>query len=211
MPSLLGEVEVSEGYIIEVENLKKHFPLKKGFFESLVSKQEITVKAVDGVSFNVKKGEILGLAGESGSGKTTIGRLLLRLVKPTEGSIHFNGKDITKMKDSELKPLRREIQIIFQDPYESLDPRMTIKEIIAEPLRVQKICKNEEEVEERVKAIMNACARRPRSPDATPTTSRAASVSGSRSPRRWYCSRVCWWPTSRCRCSTYPSGPRFLT
>ncbi len=155
MPSLLGEVEVSEDYIIEVENLKKHFPLKKGFFESLVSKQEITVKAVDGVSFNVKKGEILGLAGESGSGKTTIGRLLLRLVKPTEGSIYFNGKDITKMKDSELKPLRREIQIIFQDPYESLDPRMTIKEIIAEPLRIQKICKNEEEVEERVKAIMN--------------------------------------------------------
>src|SRR6266568_2789697 len=145
---------MSEEYVIEVEGLKKHFPLKKGFFESIVSREEVTVKAVDGVSFNVRKGEILGLAGESGSGKTTTGRLLLRLVKPTSGSIKFNGKEITKLKDSELKPLRREIQIIFQDPFESLDPRMIIKEIVAEPLRVQKVHENEEEVEERVKAIM---------------------------------------------------------
>ena len=167
---------MSEDHVIEVENLKKHFPLKKGFFETLVSKEQLTVKAVDGLSFVVKKGEILGLAGESGSGKTTTGRLLLSLVKPTEGSIMFNamdfsrfseseqkflkdhvkdnGIDITKLKDSQLKPLRREMQIIFQDPFESLDPRMTIKEIIAEPLRVQKICKSEDEVEERVKAIM---------------------------------------------------------
>ena len=145
---------MSEETVIEVEGLKKHFPLKKGFFESIVSRQAATVKAVDGVSFAVKKGEILGLAGESGSGKTTTGRLLLRLVKPTAGSIYLDGKDITKLKDSELKPLRREIQIIFQDPFESLDPRMTIKEIIAEPLRVQKVCKSEDELEERVKAIM---------------------------------------------------------
>jgi oligopeptide/dipeptide ABC transporter ATP-binding protein len=140
-----------EEYVIQVEKLKKHFPLKKGFFETVLSREEATVKAVDGVSFNVGKGEIMGLAGESGSGKTTTGRLLVRLISPTEGSIYFNGKDITKLSESELKPLRREIQIIFQDPFESLDPRMTIKEIVAEPIRVQKIAKNEDELVERVK------------------------------------------------------------
>jgi oligopeptide/dipeptide ABC transporter ATP-binding protein len=142
---------MTEEYVIRVEKLKKHFPLKKGFFETVLSKEEATVKAVDGVSFNVGKGEIMGLVGESGSGKTTTGRLLVRLIPPTGGSIYFDGKDITKLSESEIKPLRREIQIIFQDPFESLDPRMTIKEIVAEPLRVQHIAKNEDELVERVK------------------------------------------------------------
>ena len=141
-------------FVVRVENLKKHFPLRKGFFETLVTRQDITVKAVDGISFGVRKGEIVGLAGESGSGKTTTGRLLLRLTKPTEGSIFFDGKDIAKLGDSELRSLRRDMQIVFQDPFESLDPRMSIKEIVAEPVRVQKVAKNEEEVEERVKEAL---------------------------------------------------------
>jgi len=141
-------------FVVRVENLKKHFPLRKGFFETLVTRQDITVKAVDGISFGVRKGEIVGLAGESGSGKTTTGRLLLRLTKPTEGSIFFDGKDIAKLGDSELRSLRRDMQIVFQDPFESLDPRMSIKEIVAEPVRVQKVARNEEEVEERVKEAL---------------------------------------------------------
>src|SRR6266849_4614045 len=140
--------------VMAVLNLKKYFPIKRGFFTSIVSGENLYVKAVDDISFFVKKGEVFGLAGESGSGKTTTGRLMLRLTDPTDGRILFNGKDITKLPGRELKPLRRQLQIVFQDPYESLDPRMTIKEIVAEPLRIQGLTRTEDEVEERVKKIL---------------------------------------------------------
>ena len=154
MPSVPGEKMSDNDYVITIEKLKKHFPLKKGFLTSILSREEITVKAVDGISFGVRKGEIFGLAGESGSGKTTTGRLLVRLIDPTEGAIYFDGKDIAKLKPSQLRSLRREMQIIFQDPFESLDPRMTIKDIVAEPLRVQKVVKTDDELEERVKQAL---------------------------------------------------------
>jgi len=140
--------------IVEVEGLKKHFPIKRGFLNTVFSKEDIVVRAVDGISLFVKKGEVLGLVGESGSGKTTTGRLILRLADPTEGTIRYKGKDISKLSSKELKPLRKEMQIVFQDPFESLDPRMLIKDIVAEPVRIQKIAKSEEEVEERTKQIL---------------------------------------------------------
>jgi peptide/nickel transport system ATP-binding protein len=132
-------VRMSEAPIVEVENLKKLFPVRMGFFRTLVFKRELFVHAVDGVSFKVEKGEIFALAGESGSGKTTTGRLLLKLVEPTDGKIYFKGKDITSISEGEMKPLRRKLQVVFQDPYESLNPRMTVESIVAEPLRVQGI------------------------------------------------------------------------
>jgi oligopeptide/dipeptide ABC transporter ATP-binding protein len=153
--------------VLTLRNLRKWYPLKRGFFESVISKEEMNVKAVDDVSFELEKGEIFALAGESGSGKTTLGKVALRLVSPSGGNIFFLGRDITKLDDKGMKPLRRQMQIVFQDPFESLDPRMIIKEIIAEPLRVQGVLDigkdgkpkarkiGEAEVEERVKKMLS--------------------------------------------------------
>lgn len=123
--------------IIRVQNLKKWFPVRMGFFATLISRGQLFVRAVDDVSFEVEKGEIYGLAGESGSGKTTTGRLVLRLIEPTSGNIYFKDQDITKIPERQLKTFRRKIQMVFQDPYESLNPRMTIYDIVAEPLQIQ--------------------------------------------------------------------------
>ncbi len=122
-------------YLMEIKNLKKYFPVIKG----IIPRQAGSVKAVDGVSFAVKAGETLGLVGESGCGKSTTGRLLLRLLEPTSGQIYFDGKEITKLNEKEMRPLRKELQIVFQDPYASLNPRMTVEEIIIEPMRVNRI------------------------------------------------------------------------
>jgi oligopeptide/dipeptide ABC transporter ATP-binding protein len=118
--------------VIEVDGLKKHFPIQKG----LLQRTGGTVYAVDGISFSIAHGETLGLVGESGCGKSTVGRTVLRLTEPTEGSIKVEGRDITHLSKTELRPYRRQMQIIFQDPFSSLDPRMSAGEIVAEPMRV---------------------------------------------------------------------------
>ncbi|HIH87996.1 TPA: ABC transporter ATP-binding protein [Candidatus Bathyarchaeota archaeon] len=136
---------MTEEDFIRVENLKKHFPVRQSILASLKAKDVPMVKAVDGISFTVPRGSIFGIVGESGSGKTTAGRVVLRLVEPTSGSIYFNGEDITKFDREKMKGLRREMQLIFQDPFESLNPRMTIYEAVVEPLEIHKIGNSDEE------------------------------------------------------------------
>jgi ABC-type oligopeptide transport system ATPase subunit len=131
-----GETASTNGALLSVSDLEKHFPIRKGI---LWEKTVGAVKAVDGVSFDVMEGETLGLVGESGSGKSTTGYCILQLTKPTAGSIRFMGKELTTLGREELRKMRREMQIIFQDPYASLDPRMTVGAIVAEPLEVHGI------------------------------------------------------------------------
>ncbi len=138
--------------IIQVRNLKKHFPIKRGVFKRQVG----AVQAVDGVSFDIKRGETLGLVGESGCGKSTAGRTILRLLEPTAGEVHWEGKDLTQMGKETLRKSRRHMQMIFQDPYASLNPRMTVSKIISEPLRIQGIgnaTEREDRVEELLKRV----------------------------------------------------------
>ncbi len=129
--------------IFEVKSLKKWFSTRGGLLTGLTGKKEY-VRAVDGISFKIHKQEVVCMVGESGSGKTTAARLILRLEDSTEGEILYKGNDITKQKQSELRKLRRHMQMVFQNPYESLDPRMTIFEIVSEPLKVIKICSRSE-------------------------------------------------------------------
>src|SRR3989337_2680065 len=129
--------------IVDVRNLYKYFPITKGF---IFQKQVGAVKAVDGISFNIRRGETLGLVGESGCGKTTTGRVILRLMEPTSGAASFEGRDIFKLKKEELRLLRRNMQIIFQDPYSSLNPRMTVGDIIGEPLEIHNLARGKEKM-----------------------------------------------------------------
>ena len=136
--------------ILKIKNLKTYFPVRNGFFGGVTD----YVKAVNNVSFDVYPGETLGLVGESGCGKTTIGRSVLRLEEPTEGEIIYKGKDVVKMGADELRSFRKEVQIIFQDPYSSLNPRMTIGNAIMEPMQVHNILENDEARKEKVKSLL---------------------------------------------------------
>ncbi len=140
---------MSSDTLLEVNNLVKHFPIKGGILRRTVA----VVKAVDGVSFAIKRGETLGLVGESGCGKTTTGRTILRLEKATDGEVIFDGKDVLAASGSQLKALRRDMQIVFQDPYASLDPRMTIGESVAEGLTIHGIGSKAERIE-RVREVL---------------------------------------------------------
>lgn len=135
--------------LLKVDHLKKYFPINGGIFGKKVGE----VKAVDDVSFYVNKGETLGLVGESGCGKSTTGRVLMRLIEPTEGQVVFDGKDLTKLKTEEMRQMRKEIQMVFQDPFASLNPRHTVEKILEEPLIVHGV-KDKEERKRRVKEML---------------------------------------------------------
>ena len=133
--------------LLQVRNLKQYFPIHTGFMKTTM------LKAVDDVSFDIRKGETLGLVGESGCGKTTVGRTILQLYKPTAGEIRFKGKRIDNREN--LKEFRRQAQMVFQDPYSSLNPRMTVADIVAEPIDVHKMCATKKEREERIHELLN--------------------------------------------------------
>jgi peptide/nickel transport system ATP-binding protein len=141
----------ANGSLIEVENLKVWFPIKSGV---VLDRHVGDVRAVDDVTFDIRKGETLGLVGESGCGKSTVGRTLLRLYKPTAGKIVFDGTDITNLNDNELRPLRRRMQMVFQDPFASLNPRHSVGRIVGEPLRVHGLVSGRRSVGHRVRELL---------------------------------------------------------
>lgn len=138
--------------LIKTKNLKKYFPVKSSLFRS----RSLFVHAVDGIDLEIKRGETFGLAGESGCGKSTLGRLLLRLLEPTEGKIYFDGIDLLSLNKKELRTLRRRMGVVFQDPKSSLNPRMTIYDILRRPLEIHKLTKDENEKRERILNILEA-------------------------------------------------------
>jgi oligopeptide/dipeptide ABC transporter ATP-binding protein len=146
--------------LLAVEDLVKHFPLRDGLLGAVLPARRRVVRAVDGVSFAVDPGETLGLVGESGCGKTTTGRLVLRAIEPTRGRILFEGEDIAALPPAQLRPFRRKAQIVFQDPYSSLNPRMAVGRILAEPMLVHGLATGSE-VPERVRALLQLVGLRP--------------------------------------------------
>jgi oligopeptide transport system ATP-binding protein len=140
--------------LLEIRNLVKSFPIKGG----ILSREVASVKAIADVSFSIARGQTLGLVGESGCGKSTLGRCVLRLIEPTSGQIFFDGQDITKLRGEPLRKLRRRMQIIFQDPYASLNPRMTVGDIIGEPLEIHRLYTGARE--ERVRKLLDLCGLR---------------------------------------------------
>lgn len=153
----MSEQQVSASEVlVSVRNLVKTFPIRGG----ILSREVASVKAVSDVSFDIKKGETLGLVGESGCGKSTLGRCLLRLIEPTSGNILYRGRELTQLGTQEMRKLRRQMQIIFQDPYASLNPRMTVEDILGEPLDIHKLAANRQERQNRIFELLDLCGLR---------------------------------------------------
>ncbi|MBX9839884.1 MAG: dipeptide ABC transporter ATP-binding protein [Silvanigrellaceae bacterium] len=155
---------MSTDYILQIHNLVKYFPINGG----ILGKQIAKVHAVDDVTFTLEKGKTLGLVGESGCGKSTLGRTILRLIEPTSGSIIFEGKDITNISQKALRPLRKKFQIVFQDPFASLNPRMSIKEILSEPFEIHNLYKNKNERLDKIVSLLKEVGLSPESIDRYP-------------------------------------------
>ena len=147
---------MADDTILKVDNLKVYFPVSNGFL-----KKKSFVKAVDGISFDIKKGETFGLVGESGCGKSTTGRAIVKIYKPTDGIVEFEGKDVTKIKGTDIKQFKKDMQMIFQDPYASLNTRMTVGEIIREPMDIHGIYDTKEEREKRVRELLEIVGLKP--------------------------------------------------
>jgi oligopeptide/dipeptide ABC transporter, ATP-binding protein, C-terminal domain len=148
---------MSEQNLVEVRSLTKEFTIDSNMW----SNRRAVVHAVSGVTLDIRAGETLGLVGESGCGKSTLGRLILRLLEPTSGTVSFEGQDLSKLTQEELRALRRRMQIIFQDPYASLNPRMSIRDIVAEPLVTHKVCRGKAEITEQVRELLQKTGIRP--------------------------------------------------
>ena len=153
-----GQANIGKGDVLmEIDNLEMHFPITEGI---IFQRKVGAVKAVDGVSFNIRRGETLGLVGESGCGKSTTGRAILQLYRPTGGHVRYKGRDLVEMKGEELRKMRRNLQIIFQDPYASLNPRMTVGNIIGEPLEVHGLAKGKAK-QDRVRQLLRVVGLNP--------------------------------------------------
>ena len=162
--------------LLSVQNLKMHFPITRGI---ILQRQVGSIKAVDGITFDLMRGETLGLVGESGCGKSTTGRAILQLYEPTAGEVVFEGQDLTHINSGDLRRMRRRMQMIFQDPYASLNPRMTVGSIVGEPLEVHKIGGSRREQQQRVQELLEIVGLNPTSSIAIRTSSPAASANAS--------------------------------
>jgi peptide/nickel transport system ATP-binding protein len=152
---------MSDNVILDTRNIKKYFPVHMGLFKSLIGARPQYIRAVDGVSVTIREGEVLGLAGESGCGKTTTAMLVLRMHAPTEGEIYYKGNLISQLKGSKLKEFRKDAQMVFQDPYESLNPRYTVFDTVAEPLLIHKVHDRHEREARIIRALEQAELRPP--------------------------------------------------
>ena len=147
--------------LLRVENLKKYFPVRKGLVKFMLSRKVEYVRAVDDVSFSVGEGDILGVVGESGCGKSTMGKTILRLVEPTAGKIYYEGIDVTSLNRKEMRSLRRKMQMIFQDPHGSLNPRRTVTDILRQSLRIHRLANGKAEEDAQIKNTLEEVGLKP--------------------------------------------------